>query len=177
MSEEALIKGCQKNKPRFQKALVDRYSGLLFTIARRYAKDNFEAEDILQESLTKILLNIHKFVLEGSFEGWMRRITVNTALKKVSKQKYLLDLEQADALIPEVSPDVFATLHAEELLNLISKLPDGYRQIFNLYAIEAYSHVEIAEMLGISESTSRSQYMRSRRMLQSMVLQLEKVRL
>jgi RNA polymerase sigma factor (sigma-70 family) len=177
LSEDELIIGCQKNKPRFQRALVDRYSGLLFTIARRYAKDNHEAEDILQESLTKILLNIYKFVPKGSFEGWMRRITVNTALKRISNKKQFVDLNQADSMLPEVAPDIFATLQAEELLSLISKLPDGYRQIFNLYAIESYSHVEIAGMLGISEGTSRSQYMRSRRMLQSLVLELEKVRL
>jgi len=175
LEESELITGCQNNKPAFQRALVDRYSGLLFTIARRYAKDTYEAEDVLQESLAKILLNIQKFTPTGSFEGWMRKITVNTALRRLTKRKHLEDINNLGNNEPEVSPQVFASLHAEELLQLISKLPDGYRQIFNLYAIESYSHVEIAQMLNISESTSRSQYMRSRRMLQMMVVELEKV--
>jgi len=151
---------------------------MLLTVARRYARDRHAAADVLQDALLKIFRAIPKYEPTGSFEAWMRRIVVTTALQALEKnwnQYETGDLENTTA--PITMPDAYAALGAEELLNLIAKLPEGFRQIFNLHVMEQYPHTEIAVMLGITESTSRSQLARARRLLQAMIVNREKVKI
>lgn len=135
-----------------------------------------EAEDILQEAFIKVYDNVAKFQFKGSFEGWIRRIVINTALKNYQKssfQKERIGLEDYDDR--PIEPEAISLLQEEELLDLIEQLPDGYRVVFNLYAVEGYSHKEIAEMLGIGESTSRSQLVKARKMLKDRILKLQTI--
>ncbi len=132
----------------------------------RYARTPADAADILQEGFVKVFTKLNQFQFQGSFEGWIRRIMVNTALRTYQRQRF--DFEHAGLEhIPEkpVDPDAIASLSEKELLRLIEKLPEGYRVVFNLVAIEGYSHAEAADMLGIQESTSRSQLTKARRWL------------
>ena len=179
-TEQNIIEGCKKQNPEFQKELVLRYSGLLMTVSRRYSSDAESAKDILQESLIKIIKSISSYEDKdrGTFEAWMRRITINTALKYFDKSSfknevYVLD----DVRENDTIPDIYAQLGAEELIELINKLPNGFREVFNLFAIEGYSHKEIAELLGITESTSRSQLTRARSLLKKQLTIREKIRI
>lgn len=177
-TEQNIIEGCKKQKPEFQKELVLRYSGLLMTVCRRYSRDDETAKDILQESLIKIIKSISKYEERGTFEAWMKRITINTSLKYFDKSSFknevfvLEDLDEKD-----VVPDVYAQLGVEELMDLIDKLPNGFREVFNLFAIEGYSHKEIGELLNITESTSRSQLTRARSLLKKQLTIREKIRI
>ncbi|MFK7809502.1 MAG: RNA polymerase sigma factor [Saprospiraceae bacterium] len=176
VTELEIIKGCIRNDRQCQRALFDRYSGLMLSVCRRYTRHEMEAEDILQDALIKVFKNIEKFKFEGSFEGWVRRIVVNTALKnykKSSVQKEQIGLESYQE--GSMEPKAVANLGEEELMNLIGQLPDGYRVVFNLYVVEGYSHKEIAEMLQVKESTSRSQLVKARRMLQEMLIKRNKI--
>ena len=132
----------------------------------RYARTQADAADILQEGFVKVFTKLNQFQFQGSFEGWVRRIMVNTALRTYQRQRFDLELSGLEH-IPEktVDPDAISSLSEKELLRLIEKLPEGYRVAFNLVAIEGFSHAEAAEMLGIQESTSRSQLTKARRWL------------
>jgi len=148
------------------------------TVCSRYASTSPEAEDMLQESFIKIFLSIHQYKSEGSFEGWLRRITVTTCLRKLQKTKTRYDdLSILETLRDAVHPDVISALAEKELIGLIRNLPDGYRIVFNLSVIEGYSHDEIATMLGIEPATSRSQLMKARRHLQKQILDYQKINL
>lgn len=176
MTEKELVKGCIRENRSCQQEVFRRYAGKMLHVCRRYTRHHMEAEDILQDAFMQIFDKVHTFKFQGSFEGWVRRIVVNTALKNYQKssfKKEQIGIENR----PEnpVAPEVFSQLGEEELLNLVTNLPQGYRVVFNLYAIEGYSHKEIAESLGIGESTSRSQLVKARKMLQSQVLELNKV--
>lgn len=146
------------------------------SVCYRYASDVPGAEDMLQEAFIKIFSHIDQFKFEGSFEGWMRRIVVNTALKTLQKKKmnFYEPGEQYETH-QQTYPFVYAHLNAEELMKLINALPDGYRIVFNLNVVEGYSHDEIAELLNIKASTSRSQLVKARRMLQEQIKELEKI--
>jgi len=175
MTEAAIILGCQQEQPACQRELVVRFSPMLMTVARRYAADDHAARDILQDAFIAVLQNIQHYQPTGSFEAWLRRIVVTTALKRMDKAAFRREqnglLQLPDTL---VEPAVYSQLGAEQLMALIQRLPDGYRQIFNLSVIEGYCHEEIAELLGISPASSRSQLSRARRRLQEMILQQEK---
>lgn len=176
MTELEIIKGCIQNDRQCQRALFDRYSGLMLSVCRRYTRHEMEAEDILQDALIKVFKNIGKFKFEGSFEGWVRRIVVNTALKnykKSSVQKEQIGLESYQE--GSMEPKAIANLGEEELMNLIAQMPDGYKIVFNLYVVEGYSHREIAERLEIKESTSRSQLVKARRLLQEMLIERNRI--
>lgn len=178
MTEHEIIRGCKQGVSHCQRALVERYSPMLFTVARRYGRDRHAAEDVLQEALMKIFRAIPKYEPTGSFEAWMRRIVVTTSLQSLDKnwrQRESGNLDFAEE--PAAPPDIFSQLGAEELLQLIARLPEGFRQIFNLHIIEQYPHTEIAVLLGITESTSRSQLTRARRLLQSMIAEREKIKI
>lgn len=168
--EEELIKGCLKREPSAQKLLYDQYSSKMYGLCYRYVRDSMEAEDILVMAFMKVFDKIHQFKSEGSFEGWIRRIVVNEALTYLRRNRAMYletDLEQADR-----EPDYDALsdqLEIEDLLRIIKELPTGYRIVFNLYAIDGYSHKEIAEQLGISENTSKSQLSRARTYLQKVL--------
>ncbi|RMG76528.1 MAG: RNA polymerase sigma factor [Bacteroidetes bacterium] len=176
MTEKDLVKGCIREDRECQKEVFRRYAGKMLTVCRRYARHEMEAEDILQDAFIQVFDKVHTFQFRGSFEGWVRRIVVNTALKTFQKSAYKKEQIGIENYPDNpVAPMVFSNLGEADLLNLVAGLPDGYRVVFNLYAIEGYSHKEIAELLGIGESTSRSQLVKARKMLQSRVLELQKV--
>ena len=175
-SDINIAKACLKGDTRAQRDLYEQYKVQMFRICLRYAPDRSQAEDILQDAFIKIFSNLEKYEGKGSFEGWMRRIVVNTALKnykKSSVQKEQIGLESYQE--GSMEPKAVANLGEEELMNLISQLPDGYRVVFNLYVVEGYSHKEIAENLQIKESTSRSQLVKARRLLQEMLIQRNRI--
>lgn len=176
MTEKELIKGCIRENRACQRELFERYAGTMLTVCRRYTRHQMEAEDILQDAFIKIFDNISKFQGKGSFEGWIRRIVVNTALKNYQKssfQKERIGLEPFDDR--PLEPTAVSNLQEEELLDLIAQLPDGYRIVFNLYVIEGYSHKEIADMLEIGESTSRSQLVKARKLLKDQIMKLQTI--
>jgi RNA polymerase sigma factor (sigma-70 family) len=170
--EEELIKGCLKHNRAAQQQLFDLYSSKMYGICYRYVRQPMEAEDIVVTAFTKIFERIGQFKGEGSFEGWIRRVVVNEALSSLRKSRSMYvetDLEQADR-----EPDyeqISDHLETEDLLNMIQQLPAGYRIVFNMYAIDGYAHKEIAEQLGISENTSKSQLSRARVFLQKLLTQ------
>ena len=173
MNQEELIAGCIRGDRQSQKELFRQYSGKFLSVCIRYTRHRMEAEDILQDGFIKIFKNLEKFEGKGSFEGWMRRIMVNTALKnyhKSSYQKEKIGIE--DYQEGALDPEVISALYEEELLAVIKELPDGYRVVFNMYVIEGYSHREIANELKIQESTSRSQLVKARKMLQLKISQI-----
>ena len=176
MTERDIINGCIKNDATCQRLLFEQYAGRLLTICLRYASDRPEAEDMLQEAFIKIFSRIHQYTWEGSFEGWMKRIVVNCALRALQKRKLRFsELESIDNAAPQSGAYALSNLSEEELLKLISRLPDGYRIVFNLYVMEGFSHDEIGAMLGIEAATSRSQLVKARRMLQQQILTNEKI--
>lgn len=161
-----LVVQCQHCDRTAQQALYKRYAPDLLSVCFRYAKDREEAEDILQEGFVKIFQKIGKYEFQGSFEGWMRRIVVNTAIDHIrrnKKRQLETDIEEAREVF--VSEEAVGQLELEYLYQIIQDLPPGYQLVFNLYAIEGYSHREIGERMGITESTSRSQYTRARSLL------------
>jgi RNA polymerase sigma factor (sigma-70 family) len=170
--EDELIKGCLRRDSSAQKVLYDTYSSKMYGLCYRYVKDSMDAEDILVTAFMKVFDKIHQFKSEGSFEGWIRRIVVNEALTFLRRNRSMYletDLNQADR-----EPDYNALsdhLEAEDLLTMIQELPTGYRIVFNLYAIDGYSHKEIAEQLRISENTSKSQLSRARTYLQKVLVE------
>lgn len=171
--EEKLVKGCVKGRPEAQEALYNRYYRTMFGVCLRYAKDRETAEDVLQEGFIKVFTYIHTYTGNGSLEGWIRRIIVNTALEQYRKKGAMyamVDLEKA--YHHDAGEDIVGQLNEKELLGLIQNLPDGYRTIFNLYAIEGYNHREIGELLGIAEGTSKSQFARARQTLQENIYQM-----
>lgn len=174
-SEESLIRGCQKGRSRDQQALFEKYSAKMLGVCHRYVKDASEAEDVMIGGFAKMFEKIGSFRFEGSFEGWLRRIIVNECLMYLRRNKsmYLeVEIEKADRE-PDYS-QLSDGLEAEDLMRMIQELPVGYRTVFNLYAIEGFSHQEIAETMGISEGTSKSQLSRARTLLQKQLLDQEK---
>lgn len=178
MTETEIIKGCLKKNAAFQHLLFNKYSRLLMTVCLRYAGNTSEAEDMLQESFIKIFSSIHQYRFEGSFEGWIRTVTVNTCLRKLQKTKIKYDdTSTLEAIGDAAQPRAISVLSEKELIRLISNLPNGYRIVFNLNVIEGYTHDEIAAMLGIEPATSRSQLIKARRLLQKQILLYQKIAL
>ena len=150
----------------YQRALVNKYAPVLLTVCRRYVPSPSLAEDALQETFIKIFQYIHKYKPTGSFEGWMRRIAVTSSLQFVQRSGIVQPNEvPPSAIEPVFDADALTYLQAEELLLIIQSLPLGFRTVFNMYAIDGYSHREISQLLGISESASRSQLSRARQQL------------
>lgn len=169
-SELDIIKGCIRQDRVYQKYLYETYASRMLGVCMRYARDKAEAEDMLQEGFVKVFQNISRFEHKGSFEGWIRRIMVFTAINyyKYRSRKFQEDLDAEPNDAP-YSDDILDQITVKEILALIQQMPDGYRLIFNLFAIEGYSHKEIAEQLGIAVGTSKSQYARARAMMRSLV--------
>lgn len=165
-----LLEGCQKGDTQAQQQLFEAYFGVLLGIGLRYTNDREEAKDVLQEAFVKIFKHIHNLQETSHLENWMKRIMINTAIDRYRKQvsePWKQDIEQApEPIEPEVANQ---NLTQEELLKIIQSLPEGYRFVFNLYAIEGYSHKEIADQFGINEGTSKSQLARARNMLKEKV--------
>ncbi len=169
-----LISSCIQGNRIAQEALYDLYSPVMFGICLRYSKDYHNAEDLLQEGFIKAFNNIDRFRGNGSFEGWLKRIFINTAIEQYRKNKRLSFLPLEPERIHQYSQsDVLDQLAVEDLLKVLQKTPSGYRTVFNLYAIEGYTHKEISQMLGISEGTSKSQLARARVYLQKLIHELD----
>ena len=167
MNEKQLITACQEGIKSAQYELVKRYSGMLMSVCRRYVRDESTAKDILQESLIRIFKNIDGYKRLGSFEGWMRKITVRCALGHLDKKHVRRESSVADINSDETTmPLALDNLGVEDIIKLVQDLPPGFRSVFNLNVIEGYNHREISEMLGITESASRSQLTRARQLLQ-----------
>jgi RNA polymerase sigma factor (sigma-70 family) len=169
-TEDELIKGCVRRERNAQKRFYETYSSKMYALCYRYVKDSMEAEDVLVTAFTKILDRIDQYKGEGSFEGWIRRVVVNEALTYLRRNRSMYLETELEAAHRE--PDyqsISDHLEAEDLLKMIQELPSGYRIVFNLYAIDGYSHKEIAEQLGISENTSKSQLSRARTYLQKLL--------
>ncbi len=176
MHEFELIKGSIKGDELCRKALFERFAGKMMTVCRRYAVDEMEAEDILQDGFIRMFDKLGQFKFEGSFEGWLRRIMVNTAIRYCQRRKITFDESHfSKAEKPDVEPAVYSGLTEEEILKLIAQLPNGYRMVFNLYVIEGYSHEEIATMMNIEAGTSRSQLVKARKLLQQAIINMQKV--
>ena len=171
LTENDIIQGCKQQDRKAQKALYDRFAPIMFGVCKRYVKDKADAEDILVEGLFKALSNIHQFQGNGSFEGWIRRIIVNEALMFLRKQKdWLVSLEVYKADNP-TSISIEDEMIAADILTLLTELPTGYRTVFNLYVIEGLKHREIAELLGISINTSKSQLILAKKRMQELLQQ------
>ena len=167
-----IISGCLKGNRRDQELLYRRHAAKLYAVSLQYAGNDEEARDILQEGFIKIFENLVHYKYEGSFEGWIRRIIVNTALEKYRDKHYLYRVEDIYRIPePDAEPDNedYAGLEATDLLEIIRELPPKYRMVFNLFAIEGYSHKEISKMINISEGTSKSNLSRARVILQRRV--------
>jgi len=172
MTEDAILKGCLQNNAAAQKALYEKYSAKMLVVCYRYAHNREDAEDMLQEGFIKVFSQIHTFENRGALEGWIRRIVVHTCINILKKNKRFnesVDIIHASSLQvrEEAIPSI---IQAKEVVECIRLLPIGYRTVLNLYAIEGFSHKEIAVMLDIEESTSRSQYTRAKSMLEDVLV-------
>lgn len=167
LSEKQLIKHCQQYQEFAQFELVKRYTGMLMSVSRRYAVDEAMAKDIVQETFLIIFKNIENYQPIGSFEAWMRKITIRCSLKWVNQKCYKKEeyLAKYTECLSTIEPKIYSQLSTQEILKLIKELPTGFRVILNLFLIEGYSHKEIAELLGIKESTSRSQLARAKKIV------------
>jgi len=168
--EKELVKSCLQGNATSQKKLFEIYSAKMYAICLRYSSDRDQAKDLLQEGFIRTFAKLEQFRFEGSFEGWMKRIFVTTALefyRKESKSPEETGLENYENLGEK--ENTLDKLNLQDLLETISTLPAGYRTVFNLYVIEGYSHQEIADELGISESTSKSQLRKARLQLISKI--------
>ncbi len=173
-SLEKIIKGCQQNKMRHQKMLYDRFADLMFGICLRYAKTKEEAEDVFQDGFVKVFKYIGKYSFTGSFEGWIRKIFLNTAIsnfRRNARNYFHAEFESTENNLPHRAFEELRYTE-EELLSVINELPEGYRLVFNLYAVEGFKHKEIAELLDIDENTSKTQLFRARRFLQEQLIKL-----
>ena len=155
--------------------LFEQYAGRMMTVCLRYCKTRQEAEDVLQDGFLRIFKYLHQFKFEGSFEGWIRRIVVNTALKNIAKKK--ISFSEMDDYTDSsgVESYAFSNLGEDVILKLINQLPEGYKLVFNLNVIEGFSHDEIGKILDIQPSTSRSQLVKARKILQNKILSMQKI--
>ena len=172
MTEEAIFQGCLKNQATAQRELYNRYSPKMLAVCYRFAHKREDAEDMMQEGFIKVFSQMHTFQNKGAFEGWIRRIMVHTCINNLKKNKRFnesVDIAYANSIqVREES--VPSIVQAKQVVECIRLLPIGYRTVLNLYAIEGYSHKEIADMIDIEESTSRSQYTRAKQMLEEILI-------
>lgn len=170
ISESDLIAGCIDGNRRMQEELYNRFSAKMYAVCLRYAGNTQEAEDILQEGFIKIFKKLSTFRGDGSFEGWVRRIFVNTAIEHFRRKKYLQPVtEKEESTIEGDYLNVLDGLAERDIIELIQDLSPGYRTVFNMYVIEGYTHKEIGDIMGISEGTSKSQLSRAKVILQEKV--------
>jgi len=175
-----LIDGCKSGKRQFQNLLYQRYFRRMFAVCLRYSNNQVEAEDILQEAFVKVFRSISSYTGNGSFEGWIKRIMINTSLTQYQKNKKMgisVDLEIVEPYLSDVDEKadqtgVATSLSADQLNGLIQKLPEGYKHVFSMYALDGFTHQEIADSLGININTSKSQLSKARRYLQKEIEKL-----
>ncbi len=175
-NEQQIIEDCKKGINKAQRVLYQKYSAVMFAICLRYADSKDEAEDILQEGFVKVFSNIDTYKEQGTFVSWMKRIFVNTAITLFHKNKkfrFHVNIDETQDFIPTETNSSNDTLSTEDLMKIINEMPDGYRIVFNLYAIEGYKHKEIGELLNIDINTSKSQYSRARKWIQQKLIELD----
>ncbi|MBK9146878.1 MAG: sigma-70 family RNA polymerase sigma factor [Flavobacteriales bacterium] len=171
MTDEELVSGCIHGEPIAQKALYKAYARKMMSICMRYAGNREQAQDMLQDGFVKVFQKIDHYRGDGPLGGWIARTMVNTALDHIRRSKpydHSVDLTEAEHL-HQADEQVLTTMSTDELMDLIQALPPGYRTVFNLFAIEGFAHKEIAEQLGISENTSKSQFMKARAYLRKLL--------
>jgi len=165
--EISLIKACSNGDNKAFKKIYDQHSGVMYSICLRYMKNPDEAQDALQEGFIKVYKNIGKFKFTGSFEGWMKRIFVNTSIEQIRKRKVHLDVTEINTTdLKLVDKIETGSLDAEKMMLLVQQLPEGYRTVFNMFVVDGYSHKEISQHLDINENTSKSQLFKARKQLQ-----------
>lgn len=170
ISESDIIKGCVNGERHMQRLLYEKHSPTMYGICLRYAGSTEEAEDVLQEGFIKVFNKISSFRSEGSFEGWMRRIFVNTAIEQYRKKTHLQTIgEQQENTMEGKYLSALDHMAEKDIVALVQQLAPGYRMVFNMYVVEGYTHKQIAEELKISEGTSKSQLSRARMLLQDLV--------
>lgn len=175
-TEEKLIEGCKRNKRKFQEEVYRRYASQMYAVCLSYADSKAEAKDILQDGFVKVFTKIHTYKNQGSFGGWIRRIITNTAIdhyRKSIRQKDDYVLEENIYEDEQITNQIMDDIGADSIRKLITQLPRGARMVFNMYAVEGYSHKEIAKQLKITEGTSKSQYKRARSLLQKWIVKNE----
>ncbi len=176
MDEQQLIAGCMQGESWARKGVYEQYAPAMMSVCMRYVNDRDTARDLVQDGFIKLFVKIETYSGSGSFGGWIRRIFVTTALEYLRTSHALRDnvvsIDDCAHGVSAVDYTVLDQLSADDLLACIAALPPGYRTVFNLFAIEGYSHKEIAGMLGVAEATSRTQFIRARALLQQRVLQL-----
>lgn len=174
MDYHKLVRDCLKGNGQAQKQLYEHFADSMLGICYRYTKSMADAEDVLQDGFVKVFKNLHQYRFEGEIGGWVRKIMVNSALNYLKKNRnYQAGLSFSDtSLHPVTNDNPELKLTGKELADLVRQLPTGYQTIFNLHAVEGYTHVEIGKMLGINEGTSRSQYARARGLLVTWVEKL-----
>jgi RNA polymerase sigma factor (sigma-70 family) len=171
LSEHELVKLCRERNNDAQHLLYKRHSGKMMALCLRYAASREDAEDLMQEGFIQVFSSIDQFRGEGSLEGWIRKLIIRMAIRKwKTHSKNITEPVEDHFALHDHSLSAIDQLTLRELLHIISGLPPGYRMVFNLYAVDGYSHSEIAEMTGIQESTSRTQLMKARLMLQKMII-------
>lgn len=169
MDEAWVIEECRKGNPKAQRSLYEYFAPRMMGVCIRYAGNRDAAGDLLQDGFVKVFTRLDEYTATGSLEGWVRRIFINCALEKIRKERIFSKVIEGEIDVEDTIPSVLETLTEMEMLQMIRQLPEGYRAVFNLFAIEGFSHKEIGEMLHITEGTSRSQYARARQSLQEMI--------
>jgi len=170
LKESQLIEECIKGNRKCQKDLYDHFASKMFAVCLRYAKNQMDAEDILQEGFVKLYNNLHRFRGEGSFDGWVRRIFVNTAIEHIRRKNLTTTpSEGLENSVKDKQHNALDNLFEKDLIKGAAVLSDGYKTVFNMYAVEGYSHKEIAAHLGITESTSKSQFSRAKAILRNIL--------
>jgi len=169
-SESDLIKGCIEGDAQMQRLLYDQFSPKMYGVCLRYTENTEDANDVMQEGFIKVYKSLSKFRAEGSFEGWIRRIFINTSIEHYRKKVKLYNVtEVQENTIEDSELDALDSLATKDILNIVNKLSPGYKQVFNLHVVEGYSHKEIADLLGITEGTSKSQLARAKGVLKKMI--------
>lgn len=175
MNDSSLVKKCIEGDQRAQRMLFEKFAPKMLGVCMRYAKNTEQAEDVLQDGFVKVFTKLSHYKGDGSFEGWIRRVIVNTALDQIRKNTKFQDniaLDDVEYKL-ELKGNVLETLAAEDLMVLINDMPTGYKVVFNMFAIEGYSHKEIAKELKVSENTSKSQYSRARAYLKNKLEEID----
>ena len=170
LTENRLLENCIAGNRKSQKELYEFYAPKMFSVCLRYSKNQMDAEDILQDGFVKLFNNLHRFRGEGSFDGWVRRIFVNTAIEHIRRKNLnTTGGEGLENTIADKRRNALDNLYEKDIIKTANTLSDGYRTVFNLYAVEGFSHKEIAAQLGITESTSKSQFSRAKAILRNIL--------
>lgn len=165
-----MIRGCIEGDPEMQKLLYDRFSSKMYGVCLRYTENTEDANDVMQEGFIKVYKSLPKFRSEGSFEGWIRRIFINTSIEHFRKKVKLYNVaEVQENTIEDNELDALDSLATKDILNIVNQLSPGYKQVFNMHVVEGYSHKEIADILGITEGTSKSQLARAKGVLKKII--------